>query len=115
MPALVTLTGLGLYFLATFRFAYYRRVPWPFLAVAAAGPVIGLRMGSIVGFLTSAALFAGACWFFFSYSVYRPRENRPRVGERFPDFRLPTSEGGTFGLTDVAGRRLMLLFYRGAW
>ena len=36
VPALITLTALGLYFLATFRFAYYRRVPRPFLAVAAA-------------------------------------------------------------------------------
>ena len=122
VPALITLTALGLYFLATFRFAYYRRVPRPFLAVAAAGPVIGLLrfaqapgIGSGLGLLVAAALFGGICWFLFSYSVYAPREDRPRVGERFPDFRLPTSQGGTFGLADASGKRLMLLFYRGAW
>src|SRR5262249_51530371 len=53
-------------------------------------------------------------WFFFGYSMYRAREDRPRVGERFPEFRLPTSEGGVFDLAAERGKQHLLIFYRGA-
>ena len=47
--------------------------------------------------------------------MYAAREDRPRVGERFPDFALPASDGGAFHLAEARGRRLLILFYRGAW
>jgi len=56
-----------------------------------------------------------ACWFLFSFSMYGPREDRPRVGERFPDFTLPASDGSTFSLAAARGRRLLVLCYRGDW
>jgi peroxiredoxin Q/BCP len=37
------------------------------------------------------------------------------VGDRAPDFELPTTGGGTARLKDYAGRHLVLVFYPLAW
>jgi peroxiredoxin len=47
--------------------------------------------------------------------MYGPREDRPQVGDRFPQFRLPTSDGAVFDLASERGKRHLLLFYRGSW
>jgi peroxiredoxin len=47
--------------------------------------------------------------------MYGDREDRPRVGDRFPAFRLPTSDGGVFDLAAGRGKRHLLIFYRGSW
>ena len=39
----------------------------------------------------------------------------PKVGERVPQFSLPASDGRTVALKDYAGRKLVLVFYRGYW
>jgi len=39
----------------------------------------------------------------------------PKVGERVPQFSLPASDGGTVALKDYAGKKLVLVFYRGYW
>lgn len=39
----------------------------------------------------------------------------PKVGERVPDFNLPTADGRTVALKDYAGKKLVLVFYRGYW
>src|SRR2546428_45280 len=41
LPPLIAAGGFGLYFLTSFRLARYRRVPWEFLAVVAAGAALG--------------------------------------------------------------------------
>src|SRR5262249_49460024 len=74
----------------------------------------GRGIGSLIAAVVSAALFAFLVWFFFGYSMYGAREDRPRVGERFPEFRLPTSEGGVFDLAAERGKQHLLIFYRGA-
>jgi len=121
---LVTLLAFAGYFLpfVVFRRPLYRRVPWEFLAVIAGATALALAQATAapaLGTAIAAALCAGvlafAAWFFLSFSMYRPREDRPAVGERFPDFTLPTSEGGTFPLTAAHGRRLLVLCYRGDW
>ena len=122
LPPLVAAGAFGLYFLTSFRLARYRRVPWEFLAVMAAGAGLGIYQlltapgaGTAIGAALAAGILAFACWFLFSFSMYRPREDRPRVGERFPDFTLPASDGSTFRLADARGRRLLVLCYRGDW
>lgn len=37
----------------------------------------------------------------------------PKVGERAPQFSLPASDGRTVALKDFAGKKLVLVFYRG--
>ena len=39
----------------------------------------------------------------------------PKVGERAPQFSLPASDGRTVALKDYAGKKLVLVFYRGYW
>ena len=122
LPPLIAAGGFGLYFLTSFRLARYRRVPWEFLAVVAAGAALGVYRlvaapgaGTAIGAGLALGILAFACWFLFSFSMYGPREDRPRVGERFPDFALPASDGSTFSLAAARGRRLLVLCYRGDW
>ena len=40
----------------------------------------------------------------------------PKVGERAPDFSLPSDKGATVSLKDFIGKsKLVLVFYRGSW
>jgi peroxiredoxin len=39
----------------------------------------------------------------------------PKVGESAPQFSLPASDGLTVSLKDFAGKKLVLVFYRGYW
>jgi len=40
----------------------------------------------------------------------------PKVGERAPQFSLPSATGSTVSLSDYAGKsKLVLVFYRGYW
>ncbi len=119
-PILV-LAGFGLYMGST-RLGRFRRVPWEFLAVSALGVAISAThavavpsASSTAGAIASAVLFAGLLWFFFSFSMYGPREDRPRVGDLFPSFRLPASDGALFDSRSARGKRLLLIFYRGSW
>ena len=121
LAPLLAIGGFALYFLISFRFAVYRRHPWEFLALIAAGTALAVHrvwvapgVGTGVAAAVSAGVLGFACWFLFSFSMYARREERPRVGERFPDFALPGSDGKTFHLAEHRGRHLIVL-YRGAW
>jgi hypothetical protein len=119
---LLVLSGFGLYMASNTLLGRFRRIPWEFLAVSAAGAVAAVILAAresgtaaTVGAGASIVLFALLLWFFFGYSMYAAREDRPRVGDRFPQFRLPTSNGAVFDLASERGRRHLLLFYRGSW
>jgi len=119
---LLVLSGFGLYMASNTLLGRFRRVPWEFLAVSAVGVIAALilaargpGMAATVGAAASVVLFALLLWFFFGYSMYAAREDRPRVGDRFPQFSLPTSDGAVFDLASEHGKRHLLLFYRGSW
>jgi cytochrome oxidase Cu insertion factor (SCO1/SenC/PrrC family) len=38
-----------------------------------------------------------------------------KVGEKAPDFALPSAEGKTVKLSDFAGHNVLIDFYRGYW
>ncbi|TAM83406.1 MAG: redoxin domain-containing protein [Acidobacteria bacterium] len=38
-----------------------------------------------------------------------------KVGEKAPDFALPSAEGKTVRLSDFAGHNVLIDFYRGYW
>jgi peroxiredoxin len=50
----------------------------------------------------------------FSYSMYGEREDRPRVGDRFPEFNLPASDGSRYAFAAADRKRRLLIFYRGS-
>jgi hypothetical protein len=122
LPPLISIAGFVLYFVITTRFGIYRRVPWEYMAVIVAGVVLGVvqlrrhpGLTTATGTLVAAAVLGFASWYLFSYSMYAAREDRPAVGDAFPDFTLPVSDGGTYRLADANGTRRLLIFYRGAW
>lgn len=119
---LLAVGGFAAYFVVAIKFAVYRRIPWPFLGIIAAGALIGLfglirRPALATG--ASAAVAVGvlglACWYLLSYSMFEVREDRPRVGDIFPDFTLPSSTGEAFSLRESRGQRRLLILYRGDW
>jgi hypothetical protein len=119
---LLAVAGLVLYFGISTRFALWREVPWEFLALSAAGAVLGVRRlvrRPAVGTAAAALVAVLAAGFFtadvFWLSRFGVREDRPRVGDVFPEFRLPTSTGSTFALADARGKKLLVLCYRGDW
>lgn len=122
LAPLLAIGGAAAYMLLTLRFGLYWRVPWPFLLVIAGGAALGVGVlvrrpgiASGIAALLSVGVLALACWWLFSFSMFAPREDRPRVGDAFPDFSLPTAGGGTFSLSGRDGRRHLLLLYRGDW
>jgi hypothetical protein len=120
-PLLVA-AGFAAYMATNVWFGRFRRVPWEFIAVSALGVLhaLGQVIGrpapaSVISALVTFGLFGFLLWFYFRFSMYGAREDRPRVGDRFPDFRLPTSDGGILDLATERGTRHLLIFYRGSW
>jgi hypothetical protein len=119
---LLVIAGFVLYMITNTKLGRFRRIPWEFLAVSAAGVLHSIGylaahpgMGSAIAATVSVALGGFLAWFFFVFSMYGPREDRPRIGERFPDFVLPASDGGIFDFAAARGKRHLLIFYRGTW
>lgn len=122
LAPLLAIGGAAAYMLLTLNLGLYWRVPWPFLAVIAAGAGLGIAtlvrrpaLGSGVAAMLSVGVLALSLWWVFSYSMFAPREDRPRVGDVFPDFALPSAKGGTFALAERGGRRHLVMLYRGDW
>jgi hypothetical protein len=120
-PVLV-IAGFALYMASNTQLGRFRRMPWEFLAVSAAGVLHALgyfathpTASTATAAVISVALGGFLGWFFFSFSIYGTREDRPRVGDRFPDFILPASDGGVFDFAAARGRRHLLIFFRGSW
>ena len=64
-------------------------------------------------------LLTGLIWFYaFYFSMFhgKQRTSRLQVGDRFPDFALPDSEGRVVTLASVlANGPALTLFYKGDW
>ena len=119
---LLVLSGFGFYMLTNVTLGRFRRMPWEFLAVSASGVLHAIAhriftpgTPATISLLVTLALGGFVVWFFFFFSMYEKREDRPRVGDRFPDFKLPTSDGGVMDFAAERGKRHLLIFYRGTW
>ncbi len=100
----------------------FRRYPWEFLAVSVFGALFSaVRAATAPSAPTSVAAvvsvvgIAALAWFFFSFSMYGAREDRPRVGELFPAFQLTASDGELYDSRADHGTRRLFIFYRGSW
>jgi len=87
-PVLV-ISGFGLYIITNIFLGRFRRMPWEFIALSTIGGLVsaGLALArpspsTVVAAFVTEGLLAFLYWFFFSFSMYGPREDRPRVGAR---------------------------------
>ena len=122
LAPLVALAALAGYFGLAFSHTYKAAVPRTLLALVAACAAFAVGRaisapgaGSAIAAAVALALAGFAGWFFLSYSRYGAREDRPAIGDPFPDFSLPTSTGGTFALAAQRGKPVLLVLYRGSW
>lgn len=122
LAPLLVIGALVAYFVAASQLAVLPRIPWPSLVVMAAGVALALRswwrrprLATRASAVVSTGVFAFALWFLFSFSMLPAREDRPAVGDAFPDFALPSSTGETFRLADARDRRHLIVLYRGDW
>jgi hypothetical protein len=95
--------------------------PWPVYALLAAALAAALKsdarralklpvvaLSALVGIL-----FVG---YHESYSRIEMPEMAVQIGDPFPDFALPTSQGATFSSGSLRGQsRALYIFYRGDW
>jgi hypothetical protein len=120
---LLAVFGLVSYFTLAVRVAALRDVPVLNLALVAAGAAlsavaIGRRRSwwALAGLALSAACAAMLFGYVFVLSEQLPTtEQVVPVGAAAPAFELPDGAGGTVALGDYAGRRVVLVFYRGFW
>jgi len=119
---IIVLSGFGLYVGSNVWLGRFRRMPYEFIALSSAGAVYAVARallvpsaGATIAALVSVALLGGLCWMWFSYSMYGEREDRPRVGDRFPEFNLPASDGSLYAFAAADRKRRLLIFYRGSW
>jgi hypothetical protein len=119
-PVLV-ISGFGFYTITNVVLGRFRRMPWESIAPSTTGALVSarwlLRACSVdrgCG-ARSGGLLAFLYWFFFSLSMYGAREDRPRVGDSFPTFRLPASDGSLYDSNTGTRTRRLLIFYRGSW
>ena len=116
------ISGFGFYMITNVFLGRFRRMPWEFIALSTMGALVSTALAlarpspsTMAAASVSTALLAFLYWFFFSFSMYGPREDRPSVGDLFPTFHLPGSDGSLYDSTSAAGKRRLLIFYRGSW
>jgi len=122
LAPLLVIAGFGLYLGLNFGLGIFRRIPYEALAIAGLGVALGVwrvtrepGVGAGAAALATVALAAYGLWWVFGYSMFGVREDRPAIGDRFPEFALADSRGATFALGSARGRPILLLFYRGDW
>ncbi len=127
---LVAFAGVVSYFEVFARFAALRDFPWvnlPLMVLATALSALGLRRclrhsklrGKVIaglGLAFSLLLTAAFVAYVFWITYFLPAPSEVALGlVQAPDFALTSSTGETVRLSDFAGRRVALVFYRGFW
>jgi hypothetical protein len=122
--AAVLLLLLGVaHFFWTLRRGIYRRIPYELFALVGGAALLGVfaaleHPATVTVGLFGVELVALALltWYMGIGARFPRGEVAVKVGDRFPQFRLPDSEGGEFDSSSLAGRSTALyLFYRGDW
>ncbi len=73
-----------------------------------------LLWGSVYGFFLAVVFSAPFLFLLVASGVSQETEIRPvTVGQPMPDFSLPKYQGGTFSLSSLRGKKVLLIFPRG--
>jgi len=107
----------------TLKAGVYRRIPYEHYILLSGSIGVGIyAWRQDPSWVTGGPIFivvlvAGfLVWYVHWGSVFPRSELRIRVGDRFPDFSLPDSDGKTITADDLGGKQSALyLFYRGDW
>ncbi len=121
--ALLTLTISIVTYVLTLRAGIYRRVPLEHYALM--GAATGLALYAVLSSTSWISIFVLClsilsltllAWYVHFGAVFPRSQIRLELGQRFPNFALPDSEGGTFDSDAMVGKQSVLfLFYRGHW
>lgn len=127
---LVAFVGVVSYFEVFARFPALRDFPWvnlplTFLGLGLSGLGLwrafrdaGVFRGKVLaplGFALSLLLAAALVWYVFSFTYQMPPASKALGLVDAPDFALASSAGETVRLSDLRGRKVVLVFYRGFW
>ncbi len=92
-----------------------------FVAAWLGGALLGVvalvqGVGLLGGIAAGLAIFLGAfLCFLVSISAQKLAADAIGVGATLPDFNAPDENGETFELSGIAGKPLLLKFFRGHW
>ncbi len=128
---LVAFAAVVSYFEVFARFATLRDFPWVNLPLVVLGavlsalgvkralagsPALRAKVLAAAGLAFSVLLVAAFVAYVFWITYFLPPPTEVALGlAEAPDFTLTSSTGETVRLSDFAGRRVALVFYRGFW
>lgn len=126
----VTFAGIVSYFLVFARYPALRDVPWLNTPIAFIGTLLSLvavvrafgargiplRLFSCLGFAFSLGFTTLFVFYVTSLSYQMPSRSQTTTGlAALPDFSAPDQDGQTVSASDLAGKNLVMVFYRGFW
>lgn len=119
---LLLASGVALFYWTLGR-GIYRRIPYELFALVGAAALLGVvaaierpEVATVALFVVELAALLLLTWYVGVGARFPRGEVSVKVGDPFPHFRLPDSEGGEFDSSSLAGKSTALyLFYRGDW
>ena len=119
----ILLLGLSaIVFRWTLGRGWFRRYPHEQFVLVGGSVLVGLvaalqqpsawRVGLLI---VELAAFAMLTWYMTAGARFSRGEVALEIGDRFPDFELRDSHGGTFDSSLLEGKTSLILFYRGPW
>ena len=128
---IVSVGGLISYFLYFARFPDLRDTPWLNTSIIVLGMIISLyglkvlysngraffsTLLTALPFILGIASLGLLLWYSYILSATMPTpKSPPLVGTKAPIFSLPDQNGKELKLSDLLGKRVVLVFYRGFW
>ena len=84
-------------------------------ALVVQNPLQGAKLWAAAAIAVAACVVAGNLAFPSGLEDSRLLPLRIAVGQKAPDFSLPSADGKTVKLSDFAGHIVLIDFYRGHW
>jgi hypothetical protein len=115
---LLILGTASVWFTRAWRVHIPKTTPYPFIAAL----VIGTVLGALALYQGTASSYAGwavgvglALLYLFMTGGQKVSEKMIRVGDSIPAFSGIDADGNPFDSADLAGKRILIKFFRGYW